>query len=173
VEIVFDHHNTTIKNDSEKTIAHIGYVLITTDDQFEEAIEVRRFMNHHPIMTHHSIDAHDDKSFMHDIVDSMEKNKSMMSMYTLPTNPNNSFSSFLRQSHPMTVTPTTHTPHDHIASIPKELGKKSGIYFKQSYIDFGSTSSGSLNRMKIELCNATNEEVFVDRLVIELFSVCF
>lgn len=46
--------------------------------------------------------------------------------------------------------------------LQKQLSKKGfekGVYFRKEVVDFGIASTGSILRMKIELCNSTDDEV--------------
>lgn len=46
------------------------------------------------------------------------------------------------------------------ATLPVANSRR-GVYFKKAWVDFGSVGVGSLTRLKIELCNATDKEVTV------------
>lgn len=55
------------------------------------------------------------------------------------------------------IKPTTIAPVRHIAAS----AGTPGLFFKRSEVNFGTVEVGTLTRVKIELCNSTNEEVTV------------
>lgn len=52
------------------------------------------------------------------------------------------------------LTPKTKTNADHANHMSR-------VYFRQEEVQFGRVRVGSLNRVKVDLCNATSEEVTV------------
>lgn len=52
-----------------------------------------------------------------------------------------------------------YTPKIRHIKLEKSLSMVSGLYFKRSTADFGTVLVGSLSRLKVELCNATDHGV--------------
>lgn len=47
----------------------------------------------------------------------------------------------------------------------KSLSYTSGLYFKRRVADFGTILVGTLSRLKVELCNSTDQEVLLVNLM--------
>lgn len=92
----------------------------------------------------------------------------------LSKNPN--IAHILQQTHTIQSQQVDSTVHEvQMPSIKPNINStvrvhSLGVYFRQDLVQFGSIEVGSLTRVKIELCNATDHEV---RILILISCFCF
>ena len=143
------NHQYDQRSEDEHSLAsgHAGYIMVTTDEEIEFVVEVR---------------------LASAATDSYGEGTDSVYDSHIANNMQQSSSGTARRDHHRNSWPPQ--PHSDVSSSAPDLKHQShrtnqssttsrGVYFRRQSLDFGRVSIGSLSRLKLELCNATDDEV--------------